>query len=513
MNSLISSYSLLDTISSGPKGAVIRAEQRDSNDIFVIKCQNIEYSEKHHHNHSSDNEQNQSNPSPLLVAKHSALKKEANVYKSVTGAPGFPAFKQFFSDGTAEHLVLELLGPNLQTLMEKGSSQSHPTIPYLSLKSVLQIADQGLLKIEYLHKKGYVHGNLTPTNFVIGLGHNSNLLYLLDMSHSIRYKHKETGELIPFSDKSHNQGDPAFSSINSQKDWRLSRRDDIESLGYLLVYLLTGSLPWLRYTSPKDILYCKMNTLVKHLCDGLPSEFAQFINSARCLEFTDEPDYSGYRDLFRDLFINQGFSFDYIYDWTPQMEPSNQTISYIYYNDANSKTISLLSHPKPMLVKTTSEIPGSKISKPKTISPNLLANAAALSHQQACSSMLNAYVHHAKRHSAHSITPAIGQIGSDNKNNEEVNTSNENNNPSLISKISPSPSTPTTLPKSSGLTPDLLLDQSSKRRGSHTPSSKMSEGEFPHQIHQKDLVNNIPDKKSSQAKKQSKKRRLLIHPS
>lgn len=101
-----------------------------------------------------------------------------------------------------------------------------------------------------------------------------------------------------------------------------SRRDDLISLGYVLLYLYRGSLPWqgLKATTKSQkydrIMEKKMSTSVQSLCYGLPSEFAAYMTYAMSLRFEDKPDYRYLRKLFRDLFVRERYVWDYIFDWT-----------------------------------------------------------------------------------------------------------------------------------------------------------------------------------------------------
>jgi len=101
-----------------------------------------------------------------------------------------------------------------------------------------------------------------------------------------------------------------------------SRRDDMESLGYVLMYFLRGSLPWqgLKAGNKKQkyekISERKIATSTEALCRGYPTEFASYFHYCRSLRFEDAPDYQYLKRLFRDLFIREGFQFDYVFDWT-----------------------------------------------------------------------------------------------------------------------------------------------------------------------------------------------------
>lgn len=100
-----------------------------------------------------------------------------------------------------------------------------------------------------------------------------------------------------------------------------SRRDDMESLGYMILYFLRP-LPWqgLKVASQKEkeelILEKKKTISTKDLCDGLPQEFALYFDHIHSLDFDDQPEYSYLRKIFRDLFIREGFDFDFVFDWT-----------------------------------------------------------------------------------------------------------------------------------------------------------------------------------------------------
>src|SRR6218665_2505921 len=101
-----------------------------------------------------------------------------------------------------------------------------------------------------------------------------------------------------------------------------SRRDDMESLGYVMLYFCRGSLPWqgLKGATKKQkydpTMEKKMTTPTEVLCRGFPNEFAIYLNYTRSLRFDDKPDYSYLRKIFRDLFVREGFHYDYVFDWT-----------------------------------------------------------------------------------------------------------------------------------------------------------------------------------------------------
>ena len=102
-----------------------------------------------------------------------------------------------------------------------------------------------------------------------------------------------------------------------------SRRDDMESLGYVMLYFCRGSPSHgkdLKAATKKQkydrIMEKKMTTPTEVLCRGFPNEFAIYLNYTRSLRFDDKPDYSYLRKIFRDLFVREGFQYDYVFDWT-----------------------------------------------------------------------------------------------------------------------------------------------------------------------------------------------------
>ncbi|KAH9681982.1 Casein kinase 1-like protein 10 [Citrus sinensis] len=117
-------------------------------------------------------------------------------------------------------------------------------------------------------------------------------------------------------------GTARYASVNTHLGVEQSRRDDLESLGYVLMYFLRGSLPWqgLKAGTKKQkydkISEKKMLTPIEVLCKSYPSEFTSYFHYCRSLRFEDKPDYSYLKRLFRDLFIREGYQFDYVFDWT-----------------------------------------------------------------------------------------------------------------------------------------------------------------------------------------------------
>ena len=144
----------------------------------------------------------------------------------------------------------------------------------------------------------------------------------IDFGLAKKYRDPKTHQHIPYKEGKNLTGTARYASINTHIGIEQGRRDDLEAVGYVLMYFLRGSLPWqgLRAQTKKQkydrISEKKMSTPVDTLCKGFPSEFSTYLNYTRSLRFEDKPDYQYMRKLLRDLFIKEGHQMDYIFDWT-----------------------------------------------------------------------------------------------------------------------------------------------------------------------------------------------------
>ena len=243
------------------------------------------------------------------------LRHEYKVYRELTNCHGFCSVYHFGTQDNYNVMVMDLLGPSLEDLFNKCSRR-------FSLKTVLQIADQLLERVDTLHSRHLIHRDIKPANFVIGVGDQGANVYCVDFGLSKRYRHPKNLQHIPHRDGRSLTGTPRYASINNHLGIEQSRRDDLESIGYVLIYFLKGTLPWQGLKAKnaqkkyRMILEKKQSVSIAQLCQGCPSQFAEFLAYTRSLKFDAKPDIPYLRKLFRDMYHAQGCaSVGKLWDW------------------------------------------------------------------------------------------------------------------------------------------------------------------------------------------------------
>ena len=220
-------------------------------------------------------------------------------------------------------LIIEALGPDLDSLLKLNSpnyNSAGKKIYTFSLKTTLLIAQDMIKIMYYIHSKGIIHRDIKPDNFLIGL--DNNRIHIIDFGLSKTYRNKDKTH-VKFKETFKLIGSIRYSSINCHKGYELSRRDDLESIGYVLIYFLKGKLPWQDLGLPIDQTADKVKEIKEkitndELCSNLPIEFKLYMDHVKSLEFETKPNYNLLLRLFTSLYKKMNFDYDDNYDWSTE---------------------------------------------------------------------------------------------------------------------------------------------------------------------------------------------------
>ena len=176
----------------------------------------------------------------------------------------------------------------------------------LALEDICLIAKQVIERIQWVHSKNIVHRDIKPDNFLIGKK-DPNVIYLIDFGLSKKYKSSTTGKHIRFGFTGKLTGTVRFASANALRGGEQSRRDDLESIGYMIIFFMRGKLPWQGVTGTKKmerylkIYKMKKNVTPEDLCKSLPRHMTEYMKYVKSLEFEQEPNYKFLKNLFTSL--------------------------------------------------------------------------------------------------------------------------------------------------------------------------------------------------------------------
>lgn len=247
---------------------------------------------------------------------HPQLLQEARLYKLLAGSPGLPNVHWYGAEETYNVMVMDLLGPSLELLLPLCGGR-------FCAKTVLLLAQQMLSSLEALHQRHFVHRDVKPDNFLIGIGSKASEVHLIDLGLATRFRDVWTKLHVAYSEGHSLTGTARYASINAQLGFEQSRRDDLESLGHVMVYLVRGSLPWQNLSAfskeegCRRILETKLSISVSDLCRHCPPEFIAFLNHCRSLRFEAEPNYDYLRRLLTSALVREPCNDDSSYDWPP----------------------------------------------------------------------------------------------------------------------------------------------------------------------------------------------------
>ena len=274
------------------------------------------------------------------------LESEASIMNYLKG-PNIPNVRSYGTSGNYNILIMQLMGKSLEDLIN-----IRKTFP---LKTVCLIGYQMIKVLEYIHNKHIVHRDLKPDNFVMGLNELAKYVYLLDFGLAKKYRSSTTLKHYPLINKKKLTGTARYASINALRGYEQSRRDDLESAGYVLMYFLRGSLPWQgipgknkdeRY---KKILQKKEETTAHELCKDFPEEFEKYIDYTRNMEYEEDPDYERLKEYFKNIIEEKNENFDYIYIWSTEEEKKQRKKEFLEEKKRLSRQITSKTNNMPLL--------------------------------------------------------------------------------------------------------------------------------------------------------------------
>lgn len=283
-----SQYKIEEMIGKGSFGNVFRANDLFNNQIVAIKTEDS----------TNDNEY---------------LYDEFKLYNKIMKHNSIPNVYYYGSYKDKNILVMSYLGNNLGTLFKFCDKK-------FSMKTVCMITIQVINVLEHIHSHGIIHKDIKPENILIGHKNDKQNIYLVDFGLSDKYLVDKITH-IPWDDNREFSGTYRYSSIRNHVGAEQSRRDDLESFGYVLIYFLKGKLPW-EGLKPKDneerllqIFNKKKNITCEKLCNKLPDIIYNYMKYTRNLRFKEKPNYKKIKELFIKYLINNKLEFDFKYDW------------------------------------------------------------------------------------------------------------------------------------------------------------------------------------------------------
>jgi serine/threonine protein kinase len=255
-------YRILEKIGEGSFGLIYKGENIRTRELVAIKVEPIEKDMK-------------------------LLKNESVIYQYLNNVEGVPFVKWFGKDEKNYYMVINLLGDSLQSVKNNST---------FSLTSVLQIGIQIIILLKTIHDKGLVHRDIKPDNFLLGLNNERKRIYIIDFGLCKSYMNND--EHNPIKKINNLIGSLTYASINTHNCIELSRRDDMESLGYMLVFFYLGTLPWQELTSENiDIIQKLKQDITSN--DKIPQILVNYIKYVRSLEYEEKPNYFLIIDNFK----------------------------------------------------------------------------------------------------------------------------------------------------------------------------------------------------------------------
>ena len=303
---IFNKYQIIKKIGEGCFGFIYEAKSLNSNKLYAIKFEDMREGQY-------------------------ILEEEA-IFLCSINCKRIPKVKSFGYSGFYLILVMQLLGKSLDKILNELPSKK------MSLRCACNIAYQLITIFEIIHNNDIIHRDIKPANIAIGYEDKYKFLYVLDFGLSKKYRIGHSKKHLPFTKNNQLIGNARYSSINALEGGTQSRRDDLESIGYLILYLILGKLPWQgKVSHSKDDKYYKIREIKKQttpeeLCKGLPKQFEDYVKYTRNLEYEANPDYNYLRNLFLSTLKSYNWELDYYYDWDQTTLSNNEINNKIYSN-------------------------------------------------------------------------------------------------------------------------------------------------------------------------------------
>lgn len=286
-NLLLDTYVVIELIGSGSFGEVYMARSKKTNGLVAMKIEDKK--------------------------KGSRIQYEYKIYKRLQKSDLniVPKVYDFIQTPTFNIMCMDLLGPCLDDLFVKQNKS-------FSLGTVLKLGFTIIDVIRQIHQTGFIHRDIKPNNFLVGRDDDATSVYIMDFGLSKKYRDSK-GSHMKFREGRSLIGTARYASINMHLGIEPSRRDDLESIGYMLIYLANGSLPWQGLKKKKNqnqievIGEVKLATSLNKLCGNLPDCFTDYLIYCRNLKFDEDPDYDHLKTLFFDTYRKLGIKNNY--DW------------------------------------------------------------------------------------------------------------------------------------------------------------------------------------------------------
>jgi len=260
-------YKLVEKINSGSFGKIYKAQNIRTNEYVAVKIESV-------------------------FTEIKLLKNETRIYHYLNGCIGIPNVKWFGLYGKNHFMVINLLGSSLEELK---------TLNNFSLNLVINIGMQIVKLLEIIHNNGIIHRDIKPANFLMGLDSENSQIYVIDFGFGKRFV-TDKNTHIDIKKTSRLIGTPNFASMNSHNLIELSRRDDLESLAYTLIYLHYGTLKWNRPEITHEQIYQEKvsfynSSVSVSVSDNILFDYLKYTVE---LKFDEKPDYKGIINMFAE---------------------------------------------------------------------------------------------------------------------------------------------------------------------------------------------------------------------